>query len=102
VDLRPLVFDLAALDASTVVTEVRTASDGSAKPTEILEAALGIPQVRVPLILIQKTDTRFAGGASPLQSCAVAVGDTDVEKGNLDQWQPAGDPRGDRGGRPAC
>jgi len=102
VDLRPLVFDLAALDASTVVAEVRTASDGSAKPTEILEAALGIPQERVPLILIQKTDTRFAGGASPLQSCAVAVGDTDVEKGNLDQWQPAGDPRGDRGGRPAC
>jgi radical SAM family uncharacterized protein/radical SAM-linked protein len=102
VDLRPLVFDLAALDASTVVAEVRTASDGSAKPTEILEAALGIPQERVPLILIQKTDTRFAGGASPLQGCAVAVGDTDVEKGNLDQWQPAGDPRGDSGGRPAC
>lgn len=102
VDLRPLVFDLAALDASTVVAEVRTASDGSAKPTEILEAALAIPRERVPLILIQKTDTRFAGGASPLQGCAVAVGDTDVEKGNLDQWQPAGDPRGDRGGRPAC
>jgi radical SAM-linked protein len=102
VDLRPLVYDLAALDASTVVAEVRTASDGSAKPTEILEVALGIPRERVPLILIQKTDTRFAGGASPLQGCVVAVGDTDVEKGNLDQWQPAGDPRGDRGGRPAC
>jgi len=102
VDLRPLVFDLAALDASTVVAEVRTASDGSAKPTEILEAALGIPRERVPLILIQKTDTRFAGGASPLRGCVVAVGDTDVEKGNLDQWQPAGDPRGDSGGRPAC
>jgi radical SAM family uncharacterized protein/radical SAM-linked protein len=102
VDLRPLVYDLAALDASTVVAEVRTASDGSAKPTEILEVALGIPRERVPLILIQKTDTRFAGGAAPLEGCAVAVGDTDVEKGNLDQWQPAGDPRGDRGGRPAC
>jgi hypothetical protein len=102
VDLRPLVYDLAALDASTVVAVVRTASDGSAKPTEILEVALGIPRERVPLIIIQKTDTRFAGGAAPLEGCAVAVGDTDVETGNLDQWQPAGDPRGDRGGRPAC
>ena len=100
-DLRPLVYDLAAQPAATVVAEVRTASDGSVKPTEVLEAALGIPRELVPLILIHKTDTRFAGGASPLEGCAVSVGDTDVETGNLDQWQPAGDPRGDRGGRPA-
>ena len=71
VDLRPLVYDLAALDASAVVVEVRTASDGSAKPTEVLEAALGIPRELVPLILIQKTDTRLAGGATPLDGCAV-------------------------------
>lgn len=101
VDLRPLVHDLAALDAATVVTAVRTASDGSAKPTEILEAALGVPRALVPLILIHKTDTRLAGGATPLDGCAVAVGDTDVEARDPDQWQPAGDPRGDRGGRPA-
>jgi radical SAM-linked protein len=102
VDLRPLVHELAALDAATVVTEVRTASDGSAKPTELLEVALGVPRAQVPLILIQKTDTRLTGGATPLSSCAVAVGDTDVETRDSDQWQPAGDPRGDRGGRPAC
>ena len=102
VDLRPLVIDLAALDASVVVVEVRTASDGSAKPTEVLEAALGIPREQAPLILIQKTDTRFAGGAGPLDGCAVRVGDTDVEARDSHQWQPAGDARGDRGGRPAC
>ena len=101
VDLRPLVHELAALDAATVVTEVRTASDGSAKPTEVLEVALGVPRAQVPLILIQKTDTRLAGGDSPLSGCAVAVGDTDVETRDSHQWQPAGDPRGDRGGRPA-
>ncbi|MGD0483645.1 MAG: TIGR03936 family radical SAM-associated protein, partial [Gemmatimonadales bacterium] len=100
-DLRPLVYDLAAQSAATVVAEVRTASDGSVKPTEVLEAALGIPRELVPLILIHKTDTRCAGGASPLGGCLVAVGDTDVETGNSDQWQPAGDPRGHRGGRPA-
>ena len=102
VDLRPLVIDLAALDASAVVVEVRTASDGSAKPTEVLEAALGIPRERAPLILIQKTDTRFAGGLAPLDGCAVCVGDRDVETRDSDQWQPAGDPCGDRGGRPSC
>jgi radical SAM-linked protein len=101
VDLRPLVTDLAALDASAVVVEVRTASDGSAKPTEVLEAALGIPREQAPLILIEKTDTRFAGGAAPLDGCAVCVGDADVETRDSHQWQPAGDPRGDRGGRPA-
>jgi len=100
-DLRPLVYGLAAQSAASVVAEVRTASDGSVKPTEVLEAALGIPRELVPLILIQKTDTRFAGGASPLAGCVVAVGDADVETGNLDQWQPAGDPRCHRGGRPA-
>ena len=102
VDLRPLVLVLAARDASAVVVEVRTASDGSAKPTEILEAALGIPRELVPLIIIQKTDTRCAGGASPLDGCRVVVGETQVEARDSDQWQPAGDPRGDRGGRPAC
>jgi hypothetical protein len=102
VDLRPLVYDLAALDASAVVAEIRTASDGSAKPTEVLEAALGIPRELVPLILIQKTDTRFADGVSPLAGCAVTVGENDVEARDPHQWQPAGDPRGDRGGRPPC
>ena len=44
VDLRPFVYDLAALDGCTVMLELRTASDGSAKPTEILEAACGVCQ----------------------------------------------------------
>ena len=101
VDLRPFVYDLAALDGRTVVLELRTASDGSAKPTEILEAACGVPRHLVPLIIIHKTDTRLVGGASPLDACVVTVGDN-VEKGNSDQWQPAGDPRGDSGGRHPC
>jgi len=101
-DLRPLVLDLAALDAATVAVEVRTASDGSAKPTEVLEAALRIPRERVPLVIIQKTATRLAGGAKPLGACPVAVGETEVEARDSDQRQPAGDARGHPGGRPAC
>ena len=102
VDLRPLVYDLAALDASTVALEVRTASDGSAKPTEILDAAFGVPRHLLPLINIHKTATRLAGGLSPLARCVVAVGESSVETGDSDQWEPAGDPRGDSGGRHPC
>lgn len=102
VDLRPLVFDLAALDGSTVVLELRTASDGSAKPTEILEAACGVPKHLLPLINIHKTDTWFADGLAPLAGCTVTAGETSVETGDIDQWEPAGDPRGDPGGRHPC
>jgi len=99
VDLRPFVYDLAALDGRTVVLEVRTSDNGSARPTEILEAAFEVPRHLTPLINIHKTDTRLAGGLAPLDGCVVAVGDTSVEKGNSDQWEPAGDPRGHSGGR---
>jgi radical SAM family uncharacterized protein/radical SAM-linked protein len=102
VDLRPLVYDLAALDGSVVALEVRTASDGSAKPTEILEAAFGVQRHSLPLVNIHKTDTRLAGGLSPLDGCTVTVGDNSVETGDSDQWEPAGDPRGDPGGRHPC
>jgi len=102
VDLRPFVYDLAALDGRTVVLELRTASDGSAKPTEILEAACGVPRHLLPLIQIHKTDTRLGDGGSPLGPCLVTAGDDTVETGNSDQWQPAGDPRGDSGGRHPC
>ena len=101
-DLRPFVHELAALDGCTVVLELRTASDGSVKPTEILEAACGVPKHLVPLIQIHKTDTRLADGGSPLAACLVVAGEDTVEKGNSDQWQPAGDPRGDSGGRHPC
>jgi radical SAM-linked protein len=102
VDLRPFVYDLAALDGRSVALELRTASDGSAKPTEILEAACGVPRHLLPLILIHRTDTRLEGGNSPLDGCAVAVGEHTVETGNSDQWERAGNPRGDSGGRHPC
>jgi hypothetical protein len=99
VDLRPLVHDLTALDGATVVLELRTASDGSAKPTEVLEAAYGVPRHLTPLVNIHKTGTWLAGGASPLDGCEVTAGDDSVETGDSDQWEPAGDPRGHSGGR---
>ena len=102
VDLRPFVYDLTALDGCTVMLELRTASDGSAKPTEILEAACGVPRRLLPLILIHRTDTRLAGGATPLDGCTVTVGEHTVETGNSDQWEPAGDPRGHPRGRHPC
>ncbi len=98
-DLRPFVHDLAALDDRRVVLDLRAADDGSVKPTEILEAACAVPRHRLPLINIHKTDTRIAGGGSPLDACLVTAGDQTVETGNSDQWEPAGDPRGDSGGR---
>ena len=99
VDLRPLVHDLAALDGHTVALEVRTADNGSAKPTELLEAAFEVPRHLTPLVNIHKTDTRLAGGATPLEGCRSTVGDMSVETGDSDQWVHAGDPRGDSGGR---
>ena len=99
VDLRPFVYDLAATDGRTVVLELRTASDGSAKPTEVLEAACGVPTHLLPLILIHRTDVRLPGGASPLDACSTTVGEHTVETGNSDQWEPAGDPRGHTRGR---
>ena len=99
VDLRPLVHDLAALDGSTVALDLRTASDGSAKPTEILEAACRVPKHLLPLINIHKTGTWLADGIAPLAGCTVTAGETSVETGDTDQWEPAGDPRGDPGGR---
>jgi len=102
VDLRPFVYDLAALDGRSVMLELRTASDGSAKPTEILEVACGVPRRLLPLILIHRTETRLAGGGSPLEACTVTVGEHTVETGNSDQWEPAGNPRGDSGGRHPC
>jgi radical SAM family uncharacterized protein/radical SAM-linked protein len=102
VDLRPLVYDLAALDGSTVVAELRTASDGSVKPTEVLEAACGVPRHLLPLINIHKTGTWLAGGVVPLAGCTVTAGDQSVETGDSDQWEHAGDPRGHPGGRHPC
>ena len=99
VDLRPLVHDLAALDGLTVALELRTADNGSAKPTELLEAAFEVPRRLTPLVNIHKTDTRLAGGATPLEGCRSAVGDMSVETGDSDQWEHAGNPRGDSGGR---
>ena len=99
VDLRPLVHDLAALDGHTVALEVRTADNGSVKPTELLEAALEVPRHLTPLVNIHKTDTRIVGGGTPLEGCRSTVGDMSVETGDFDQWVHAGDPRGDSGGR---
>jgi radical SAM family uncharacterized protein/radical SAM-linked protein len=99
VDLRPFVYDLAALDGRTVALELRTADNGSVKPTEILEAAFEVPRHLTPLVNIHKTDTRLAGGATPLDGCGSAVGDMSVETGDSDQWEHAGNPRGDSGGR---
>ena len=101
-DLRPLVHDLAALDGRTVVLDLRTADNGSAKPTEVLEAAFEVPRHLVPLINIHKTDARLGDGTRPLDGCEATVGDTTVETGDSDQWEPAGDPRGDPGGRHPC
>jgi radical SAM-linked protein len=99
VDLRPLVYELAALDGATVALELRTASDGSAKPTELLEAACRVPRHLVPLINIHKTGTWLVGGIAPLAGCLVTAGEQTVETVDSDQWEPAGDPRGDPGGR---
>jgi radical SAM family uncharacterized protein/radical SAM-linked protein len=102
IDVRPFVHDLSALDERTVALELRTLDGWSARPTEVLAAACGVPRHLLPLLIIHKTDTRLAGGGSPLAGCAVAVGDDTVETGNSDQWHDAGDPRGDSRGRHPC
>jgi hypothetical protein len=97
-DIRPLVFDLAVLGDDRIELTLATASDGSVKPTEVLAAALGLDDARVPLIKIHKLVAARANGDDPLADAMARAEGSNLETRDTDCWRPAGDPRGDPGG----
>ncbi|MBI4421335.1 MAG: DUF2344 domain-containing protein [Gemmatimonadetes bacterium] len=98
VDIRPLVYDFAVLSEDTVALTVATSSDGSVKPTEVLAAALGLDETRVPLIQIRKLAATLASGDDPAACGAARAEVNTLETRNLDYWEPARDARRDPGG----
>jgi radical SAM-linked protein len=97
-DIRPLVFDLAVLGDDRIELTLATASDGSVKPTEVLAAALGLQETKVPLIQIHKLAATFSNGDDPMAAALVRAEESTLETRDTDSWRPAGDPRGDPGG----
>ncbi|MCZ6917345.1 MAG: TIGR03960 family B12-binding radical SAM protein [Gemmatimonadetes bacterium] len=84
VDIRPLVHELAVIAYDQVVLTLATGSDGSVKPTEVLQAALGLDESRVPLITIHKVTSTVSSGEEPAAEAVEVVQVKSVEKGNID------------------
>jgi radical SAM-linked protein len=98
IDIRPLVHDLAVVSGEEIVLTLATASDGSVKPTEVLAAALGLDDSKIPLIQIHKLAATFATGDDPAAHALARAEVSTLETRNIDSWEPARDARGDPGG----
>ena len=93
--IRPLVQDVSVLSANQVVLVLNTGTQRSVKPTEVLQAALGLDQAVVPLIQIHKCSAVTAGDETPVARAVALAGDTNFETRNLDQWEPTRNACGD-------
>jgi radical SAM-linked protein len=101
VDIRPLVHDLWTTEDGCIGLRLATASSGSVKPTEVLQAALGLDQALVPLIRIHKFAATVLAGDPPDAHALAAVGVSSIEQGNIDYGlEPAGNASGHSGGPP--
>jgi radical SAM family uncharacterized protein/radical SAM-linked protein len=100
VDIRPLVHEFAVVAEDEVVLRTTTASGQVVKPTEVLQAALGLDQSQVPLIQIHKLEATLASGDCPTTGALARVEVHGFEERNTDYCtQPARDARGYSGGR---
>jgi radical SAM family uncharacterized protein/radical SAM-linked protein len=103
IDLRPMVHEFAVVAGDEVVLRITTASGRSAKPTEVLQAALGLDEGRVPLLQIHKLEAALASGDCPTTGALARAEVTDFETRNTDySTQPARNARGHTGGRSTC
>jgi radical SAM family uncharacterized protein/radical SAM-linked protein len=101
VDIRPLVHEFAVVGQDEVVLHITTASGQVVKPTEVLQAALGLDRSQVPLIRIHKFETTLASGDCPTTGALARAEVHGFEERNTDYCtQPARNARGDIGGRP--
>ena len=102
IDIRPLVYDLSVLSSDTVAMTVATGSQGSVKPTEVLQAALDLDEVIVPLIQVHKLVATTTTGDTPDAHSECRAEVATLETRNPHIWEPARDARGDPGGRSPC
>jgi radical SAM-linked protein len=101
VDIRPLVHEFAVVAEDEVILRTTTASERVVKPTEVLQAALGLDQSQVPLIQIHKFEATLASGDCPTTGALARAEVHGFEERNTDYCtQPARDARGYSGGRP--
>jgi radical SAM family uncharacterized protein/radical SAM-linked protein len=105
VDIRPLVHDLRVTAVDTIIMTVATSSGGSVKPTEVLQAALGLDEHDVPLVHIHKLVATLASGDTPDAGAVAAAEVSNFETRNIDHRDPEGDsgrdPRGQAARRAA-
>jgi radical SAM-linked protein len=100
VDIRPLVHEFAVVAEDEVILRITTASGQVVKPTEVLHAALGLPESQVPLIQIHKLEATLASGDCPAAGALARAEVQDFEARNTHYCtQPARDARGYTGGR---
>ncbi|HEY2824752.1 MAG TPA: TIGR03936 family radical SAM-associated protein, partial [Gemmatimonadales bacterium] len=97
-DIRPLVHEMAVVGGAQVLLVVATGSDGSVKPTEVLQAALGLTDAQTPLIQIHKASAVLTAGESPLAGAVARAEGEPLETRNSYHREPAGNPCGDPGG----
>jgi radical SAM-linked protein len=98
VDIRPLVQELTVVGGTQMLLVLTARSDGSVKPTEVLQAALGLSDAQVPLIHIHKVGTTLAAGEGPLAGAVAQTEVPELETRNSYHREPAGNPRGHPGG----
>ncbi|UCG85538.1 MAG: TIGR03960 family B12-binding radical SAM protein, partial [Gemmatimonadota bacterium] len=100
VDIRPLVHEFAVVAEDEVILRTTTASGQVVKPTEVLQAALGLDRSQVPLIQIHKLEATLASGDCPTAGALARAEVRGFEERNTDYCtQPARDARGYSGGR---
>jgi radical SAM family uncharacterized protein/radical SAM-linked protein len=95
VDLQPLTHDISVLSPGNLLLELETSNTGSAKPTEVAHALLGLDAEQVLRLQVHKVQATGPSGEH-LDSGSVARAEGQaLETRNLDQWEYAGNPRGD-------
>jgi radical SAM family uncharacterized protein/radical SAM-linked protein len=98
-DIRPLVQEIAVVAGDQLVLHLTTGSGGSVKPTEVVQAALGLDEAHVPLVRIHKFVATLASGESPVAQAIATVQVESIETGNTHSClELARNARGDFGG----
>ncbi len=103
IDIRPLVHEFAVVAADEIVLQLTTENGLSVKPTEVLEAALGLDKSQVPLIRIHKIEATLASGDYPAAGAIARAEVNKLEARDINfSYEPARDARGNYGGRSPC
>lgn len=92
VDLRPLTHEIAIVSPGRIMLEVATSSAGSAKPTEVLQALLGLDHAVLPLLQIHKVRAVTDAGEALDAGCTARTEVETLETRDTYQWADSGYP----------